>query len=414
MSQTKKGDPESSAWSRRQFAKATAIGTGAALLASWTRGFADTKKAVVDPTAKSREEVELDGLASSAPHLHAICEDAIAHLKYAFTVAASGKAAGAGHDFTDLFKELVAARKPKAKEGYAQVANALLAAPLAQRQKVFSHYATVTPATFATTKVEALPKLAKPAAALTLEHLASFSTPSSMVVDKPEHEKKEPDKDVTEGKKFKKIEFFISEVKDIENNGDIFEGSNEIAMGGVAVGATGHTEKIKQFHVKDGFDTGSSSKSTKIYKGGKTFATIEVQPDLKLPHEYLVEVVVAELDNGGFGDWLEKMWEKVKNYVKAALVAAGGAIGAAALSWIPGIGPIIGFILGAVIGWIIGLFKNPDDIVGHKTSTLRLHSVAKSYYEKLDLTKPKGIPVVMDFTDDGHYRVTGGWRLVGA
>jgi hypothetical protein len=58
------------------------------------------------------------------------------------------------------------------------------------------------------------------------------------------------------------------------------------------------------------------------------------------------------------------------------------------------------------------MFHNDDDIVGHKTQALRLHHVTKSYYDKLDLLSSKGIPVTMDFTDDGHYRVTGGWRLV--
>jgi hypothetical protein len=71
---------------------------------------------------------------------------------------------------------------------------------------------------------------------------------------------------------------------------------------------------------------------------------------------------------------------------------------------------VIGAILGAFIGWLIGLFHNDDDIVGTKTRVLRLGGISKSYYEKVDLIK--GIPVTVDFADEGHYRVTGGWRLV--
>jgi hypothetical protein len=428
---TKSRDPEFSVWSRRQFAKAAMLGVGggAALLgSSWAhRAFAGgpAAAAAIDPTVKSHAETELDAITS--PHLRAICADTLAQLKYALTLAASGKNAGSAHDFVEACRPFVASRKPKAKASYEKMATALLAAPVAQRQILFSHYAAVAPATFVATKPESLPRPPKAAVAATMDDLKAFSTPSAVVIDKSDAadkppdkddkkadaEKKAHDKDLAEGKKYKQLEFFINEVKAIENTGGIFEGTDEIAAGGLAIGATGKVAKIKQFHVKDGFDADSSSASVKVYKGGKRFGVVEVQPDLKLPHEYAVTVALAELDDGGFGEFLEKLWNVVKKYVTAALAIAGGTLaGALSLSWIPGIGPIIGAIIGAFIGWLISLFHNDDDIVGHKMSTLRLHSVAKSYYETLDLTKPKGIPVVMDFTEEGHYRVTGGWRLV--
>jgi len=37
-----------------------------------------------------------------------------------------------------------------------------------------------------------------------------------------------------------------------------------------------------------------------------------------------------------------------------------------------------------------------------------------SYYDRMKLASWRGIPVRMEFTDSGHYRVTGGWRLVPA
>lgn len=114
---------------------------------------------------------------------------------------------------------------------------------------------------------------------------------------------------------------------------------------------------------------------------------------------------MAELDDGGFGDFLEKLWKKVKGYVMAALTAAGGAIaGALSLSWIPGIGTAIGAIIGAIIGWLVSLFHNDDDIVGRQTRALRLYHATGSYHDKYELTTSKGIPVTMDFKDAGHYR----------
>jgi hypothetical protein len=90
----------------------------------------------------------------------------------------------------------------------------------------------------------------------------------------------------------------------------------------------------------------------------------------------------------------------------------GGTLAGTALgSIIPGLGNVIGAIIGAFIGWLLGFLQ--DDIVGSRTSALRLHSVAKSYYEKLNLTKATGMPVTLDFKGDGgHYKVTGGWRLI--
>src|SRR5262249_14311435 len=112
-------------------------------------------------------------------------------------------------------------------------------------------------------------------------------------------------------------------------------------------------------------------------------------------------------------DFLEKLWDKVKGYVTAALAAAGGAIaGALSLSWIPGLGTAIGALIGAFIGFLVSLFHNDDDIVGHKTAVLHLHDQTASYFEHRGLTTSKGIPLTLDFTESGHYRVTGGWRLL--
>ena len=47
-----------------------------------------------------------------------------------------------------------------------------------------------------------------------------------------------------------------------------------------------------------------------------------------------------------------------------------------------------------------------------RSATGQCNHATGSYYDKYELTTSKGIPVTMDFKDAGHYRVTGGWRLV--
>jgi hypothetical protein len=218
-------------------------------------------------------------------------------------------------------------------------------------------------------------------------------------------------KDLAEGAKYKELEFVITEVKCIEATGGALEGTDEIALGGIYIGATGHVEKVKQFKVKEGFDS-DSDHNVKKYKNGKRFATFELHHDAPWPHEFTVSLAMAELDSGGFGDFLLQLWNKVKVIVLDALADLGGTIaGAASLSWIPGIGTLIGAAIGAFIGWLVGLFHNDDDIVGHKTRHLRLHHATKSYYEKKDVLG-HGKVITIDFKDCGHYQLTGAWRLV--
>lgn len=413
MSYEKKGDPEFSAWSRRRFAKAVALGTGALMLPSMSlRAFGDAKP--TDPAKRPLEETELDQLGKISPHLQQIANDALAQLKYAWTLSAAGKASSSGNELADACKAYLATVTAPRKANAEKVANQLLAAPSSTRQAVFSQYATIAPATFAATKVTALPKPAQKVSAATLEQLAKVSVPSAKLEDGGEDKgasKKDTarEKDVADGLKYKQIEFFLSEVYAIELTSGF--GDDEIAMGGVGIGTTGKIEKIKQFRVKDEFGDDTKGQRTRIYKGGFKFATFDIGGENLLPHEYSVGAVMAELDGGGFGEFLVKLWENVKGVVTAALVGGGGVLGASLGSIFPGLGTLIGAIVGAFIGWLLGFLE--DDIVGHRTSTLRLRSVAKSYYDKLNLTKPTGMPVVLDYKGDGgHYRVTGGWRLV--
>lgn len=123
---------------------------------------------------------------------------------------------------------------------------------------------------------------------------------------------------------------------------------------------------------------------------------------------------MAEKDDGGFAEFINNLWAKIKEKVVAAISALGVAAAVAAFGTTLGgiIGAAIGFVLGIFIGWLISLFDNPDDIVGVRTGTLCLATMTKSYYDWASLTKPGGLTFSLDFHDDGHYQLNCGFRLL--
>jgi hypothetical protein len=412
--------------SRRGFVQSTALGAASLALATAAPSIALAgPPAMKQLTKKFATESEIDAI--SDPALRAIAADTLAHAKYAFTSIASGKFAVGQNEFVDVFAPYVAGKKSRTKAAYAKTAAELLAAPQDVRDQHFGRYSGIAPAQFLGMDGAAVSKAAKPGpkALVSAEALKKLTLPCSNVQDEPDPDadaaaakaakeaaaKKAHEADLAAGHKYKLVELFISEVKCIENTGGLFEGTDEIALGGVVVGASGHTEKVKQFLVKEGFDT-DSDHNTKKYKHGKRFHAFHIAEDAK-EATYTATLAMAELDQGGFGDFIMGLWKKVKGLVVGAIGAAAGAgIAAAIGSAIPGLGTLIGAVVGAIIGWLVGLFHNDDDIVGHKTVHLTLHHSTKSYYDKKKLTTKAGIPVSIDFKDDGHYRLTGGWRLV--
>jgi hypothetical protein len=408
--------------SRRDFVQAAALGAAALGVATMAPRIALAAPPAMTALKKRvLAEAEVDSIGD--PGLRAIAADAIAHAKYSFAAFASGKHVGAGNPYAGVFAPFVAARKPRARGAYAKLANELLGAPQDVREQHFGRFAHIAPAQIVGMDRAAIVKAAKPTAklAISMDALRRLTLPGSQMMDQPdpaadaeaEKAKKAHAEDVAAGQKYKHLECFISEVKCIEGTGGALEGTEEIALGGVLVGATGNTAKVKQFLVKEGFDT-DSDHNTKKYKHGKRFGMFHLMHE-EGEQSYSATLAMAELDQGGFGDFIIALWNKVKDWVVAAIAeAAGSAIAAAIGSVIPGLGTLIGAIVGAIIGWLVGLFHNDDDIVGHKTVHLNLHHPTKSYFDKKHLTTKAGLPFVANFQDEGHYRVKGGWRILEA
>jgi hypothetical protein len=192
-------------------------------------------------------------------------------------------------------------------------------------------------------------------------------------------------------------------------------GSDEILLGGTTIDATGDTAKLPIFAVSNSFDTGDPPV---VYAPPRTFASFPMAADdtvngaqVGWPRTYHVTFLMAEQDNGGFPEWAQTVYEKVKGEATKAVAAAiGGAIG----SSVGPLGTVIGAAVGYVVGWVLdelfGLFKEwwEDDLFPPVTVGLTL-PWGHAFGERSD----SGDGVVAFQAGGGSYRLTFDWQLLG-
>ncbi len=120
---------------------------------------------------------------------------------------------------------------------------------------------------------------------------------------------------------------------------------------------------------------------------------------------------MAELDGGGFGDFIHDAWEKVGGTISAVV---GAEVGAVAGSFIPlpGIGTLVGIAVGVILDAIADALQNDDDILGHKYNTLYMYSQKLSKYHKLGVVPPQKLEnKTHHYTLDGHFTLDTSWRI---
>lgn len=137
-----------------------------------------------------------------------------------------------------------------------------------------------------------------------------------------------------------KLELRIHRVKCVDETGDL--GADEINAAGVSVDESGDSKKVSAFRVRS-FHTGDAQ----TYAPPRRFTFFSLtESSVQFPRSYFVTLALAEVDWGGFDDFLNELLAKVKTQVVAAIAAAiGGAIGS------PG-GPI-GIAIGIAVGWAV-------------------------------------------------------------
>lgn len=222
-------------------------------------------------------------------------------------------------------------------------------------------------------------------------------------------EESAPDIQLNRGLKFR-----IHRVKCVDETNPEWPGHDKIAAGGVAVDWKEESSKISEFRVGDSFDDGES----KYYSPPRVLKTFSLN-DAAYPADFLMVVALAEKDNGGLSQFINELWDAIKDQVQLILTAVGAAAGLAAGTAIGGtlgtavggpIGAIIGVaagaIIGALVGWLIGALK--DDIFEPQSAALRL-PVHDSTFAGGSLTSPT---MTLDFRDHGgHYRVYYSWQI---
>lgn len=213
----------------------------------------------------------------------------------------------------------------------------------------------------------------------------------------------------------KSLQFRLHKVKCVDETNPEWPGDDEIAMGGTAVPPQGNPTKIAEFMVRDDFDDGES----KTYSPPKVLKTFALD-GTSYPADFLLVLALAEKDNGGLSDFLQDLWEAIKDDVAAIIAAVsaaaglaiGGAIGGAVGTAIGGplgtiIGAAAGAILGALISWIINAIK--DDIFVPQSAAVHLPNASATFAGGA-LTSPQ---FTLNFSDHGGlYRVYYSWQLV--
>ena len=177
-------------------------------------------------------------------------------------------------------------------------------------------------------------------------------------------------------KAYKQVELRLHRVRCADETNGWFgseAGSDEISLGGSEVDESGDTYKIKPFKVAS-FDDGD----VKTYAPPRRFCFFNLGEGTKFPKSYFVTFVLAEVDMGGLPEFIDKLYNWVKEKVITALTAAlGAAIGASG-------GPV-GAIIGAIVGWAVGkvyeIFKAiwQDEVFPPKTVRLDVPSATHRF-----------------------------------
>jgi hypothetical protein len=218
-------------------------------------------------------------------------------------------------------------------------------------------------------------------------------------------------KDLAEGAAYKRMRMTITKVSCLAESGE-WSPSDEFSMGGQFIDPFGKVTKVGEFEVMTDADAGET-----VYPN-RVFADWKLDTGDGWPKVYTVLLNAAEKDDGGFGKFLQDLWEEVSAEVKVLIATGiGAAVGAAA---VPVVGAIVGAVVGALVGWIASLFDDEDDIMQVRALTMTLGACTKSYYDWAELTTATGWtlpnpthPKPIRFGEDGsRYEVSLSWRVV--
>jgi hypothetical protein len=342
------------------------------------------------------------------PELRKVAEDILNSLKYSFAATAANPQMNAKGRADALFCKFHQTRNTQKRAIYQKTAQAFLQAPDTARQATFGRYGSLKEDQYAKVGSDGVASLVgnfqitQQSLATALNRAAEDHTKVVQAMTVVEQSAKGTAGQKTQekgaGTKYKKLGLYLTKVECIEETDDGI-GSDEIRLGGTATGAGGVTWKIPALPAMEDFD----DHETRYFNPDKLFAEFRLDGGGDhWPKTFGVVLAMAEEDWGGFGDFLNDLWNLVDDKVKAAIgIVASAAFAAAIGNVLVGIAV---FVIGALVDWFISLAK--DDIFTPKPILLTLARSSDAYFESLNLAKKTPSPFSINFVGfDGHYRV---------
>lgn len=208
----------------------------------------------------------------------------------------------------------------------------------------------------------------------------------------------------------KNLFFKVHSVKCVDETNPEWPGSDEIAMGGIALSDSKQESIINEIFVGGNFDDGD----VKNYNPAKVLKQFPFTSAGTFPKSYAVFLALSEKDGGGFAQFIKKLYDAIKDKLQAVFTAVGGAIGAAVGSAIGGtvggplgilVGAAIGFILGALVEWIVGLIQ--DDTFAPQVAIAEFGSIKATFNGSLN----SPIQTLNYIDHGGHYQVRYSWEI---
>ncbi len=209
-----------------------------------------------------------------------------------------------------------------------------------------------------------------------------------------------------------KLNLRIHSVKCVdETNGSFVErfGNDEIYLGGFSIDAHANPRKINPFNVSSDFDDGDIKK----YNPPRKFVTFDLGTNFSRPSNFSVGFLLAEKDNGGMNDALQKIYEKLASEIQKkktqALTTAGSGGTATAIAALP-----LGLIWSVVKPYVYAYVKEKiigwfgDDLFPLQDVTISILNANQTW----NGSKVSPIAMVEFRGNDGLYQLFYDWELV--
>ena len=389
--------------------------------------------------------------------LQKIAQDALQGLQYAFlTVAARPDKPFAAGSVEEAFRRALLSRKPERRSAYQAKAAEVAGRTLAERQALFGRHGALafgdyTALGFAgalaklpTLKLDAarlkpgLLQLVTPLPPQPGHNLPlagpgpqALTAPTRVPTLAPAHAPSHAPSHAfggapggTPAPAVTALGFYLTEVRCIDET-DPEIGTDEISVGGLAIDEGGNTRKFGPFAVSQNFvenagtvvypNVGQQLSAVRFPLPGQAMVSFDPGPVGHWPQNYAVILTLAEVDDGGFADFLNDAWQQVaptiKQLIENAVAAAGAAFGAIGAFVGKVLGKILAWLADVFVGWIIDWFK--DDLSAPGTALVALNSADGASYFNSNGWSAFGTPEgQFDFKwAGGEYTVRCRWQV---